>query len=370
MYKLNMLYKRINDFIDYFDEKYKILSLVDDECSAFIESQMNEPWDDSKNSTNPCHLSSEMNEELSTSCDTVTSANSGYNLCVKHILHDFTLCKSFQMISISSIPYDKKVLTFAHTTPLSVVLQDLHTYTCSCAIVEKNNRMHGIVDTKDIVSYILQHGYDTGAPISFCVQKFVYVYPNSNLLHVAQYLKSGFRYIIVNDVKQSIVSQGSMLRYIHANQHLMEQEDVFARSIQDHKICAYQKIISIQHCANVIEAYDLMLDKNVTSLPIVDEANACVSVISMSDIKVFANHSNVNLQNETCIDFVQKSRKDISPICCEFEDSLISVIDTMINRHIHHVYILDESRTPVGVVSYVDIIKLIFETKCYKPSEA
>lgn len=279
------------------------------------------------------------------------------NFVLKNVPIDCSLHKAFQKIHAKDLFYDREVLFFERDVKISTVLENLLKSKCSCCVVtEKNNKIYGIVDTNDIVAFIINNGYDQSEIIASFVRKLIYVYDYTNLLDITQYLKHGIRYIIVKNQITSIISQGSILRYIYSNKALMEQDDVLNTSIINLKICKNQKILTANLDDNIIEAYEKMNSYNITSLPIINLNYECVAILSNSDIK----HISFERQSLTCEEYLNFLQKNNTILTFDESDTIDKILCKMITFDVHHLYQLDERECPIGVISYVDIIKALF----------
>ncbi len=280
------------------------------------------------------------------------------NIVLKNIPVDCTLHKAFLEINAKDLFYDRKVLFFNTDVKIYIVLQQLLEERCSCCVVtDKKKKIYGIVDTSDIVAFIINNGYNDDVKIASFVRKLIYVYEYTNLLDITQYLKHGVRYIIVKNSVTSIISQGSILRYIHHNKMLMEQDDILNASVINLNICKNQKILTASLFEGIIEAYERMNSHNITSMPVVDNDNMCVTILSNSDIK----HISSDNVYTKCGDYLNRLRKN-NNIILTFDDfdTIDYILSKMIHFDVHHLYKLDEQKCPVGVISYVDIIKALF----------
>ncbi|MEC7001392.1 MAG: CBS domain-containing protein, partial [Actinomycetota bacterium] len=146
----------------------------------------------------------------------------------KYDLIDTKLHRECQRIAVNVVEYDRKLLKFEAGATVRQVLDGMRREDCACVLVYKRGRLCGILDVTDVVAYFTQNALNLDCEIRRCLRKMVYVYSNANLLEAAQYLKSGFRYIVVQGSQPSILSQGSVLRYLH---HSGLEETTFDRTI-------------------------------------------------------------------------------------------------------------------------------------------
>ncbi len=114
-------------------------------------------------------------------------------------------------------------------------------------------------------------------------------------------------------------------------------------------------VISIARDTEVYEAIRLMAEKNVTGLPVVNEDQSLAGVITEKDVLRLLYDSE-DLPG-TVEEFMTT---DVT--CFDQEDSLIDIVDSLINNHFRRVPILDEDRL-VGIISRKDIIAYILKIR-------
>ncbi len=114
-------------------------------------------------------------------------------------------------------------------------------------------------------------------------------------------------------------------------------------------------VISIARDTEVYEAIRLMAEKNVTGLPVVNEDQSLAGVITEKDVLKLLYDSE-DLPG-TVEEFMTT---DVT--CFDQEDSLIDIVDSLINNHFRRVPILDEDRL-VGIISRKDIIAYILKIR-------
>jgi CBS domain-containing protein len=134
-----------------------------------------------------------------------------------------------------------------------------------------------------------------------------------------------------------------------------------------------KEIYSIASYETAKYAFNKMLSKKITSLPIIDNyTREIVGIISMSDIKVLSDPKCIiaELLNYNVLEFLKISRQyvaqrmDVTPravthvVHCKRTDTLDYIVNLMLDSNVHHIYVLEEAR-PIGVVSFVDILRLV-----------
>jgi CBS domain-containing protein len=114
-------------------------------------------------------------------------------------------------------------------------------------------------------------------------------------------------------------------------------------------------VITITKDTGIYEAIRLLVEKNITGLPVVNEDDTLAGVITEKDMLRLLYDSE-DLPG-TVEEFMTT---DVT--CFDQEDSLIDVVDSFINNHFRRVPILDEDRL-VGIVSRKDIIAYILKLR-------
>jgi CBS domain-containing protein len=301
------------------------------------------------------------------------NCNFGSNQMITHSLINFNKRDNaldyIDMCTVKEFEYDKPVLTFKVRDSICHFVNQLYENKCSCGLVYDNNTLIGVIDTIDIATYMSRKGWivDKNDILASCLRKLVYVYDNCSVYDSIQYLKSGFRYIIVKrDESNTVLSQGSLLRNLYENDMLSSRKCTLEASIETLKICDYQTIIYANEEDMVVDAYERMLNNNITSIPILDTMSKCVGVLSMSDIISALNKTDTYdedmINNLSCSEFNNfvKPNEKLKPIVVDLSQTLDDVLKSIILHKIHHVYVVNNDEQIVGVISYVDIIKLLF----------
>jgi len=117
-----------------------------------------------------------------------------------------------------------------------------------------------------------------------------------------------------------------------------------------------RSVISIHGDSPIDEAISLLLRHNVSGLPVVDEENHLIGVISERDLL------GLLYDLETTRDqIIEYATKDV--VSVREEESLLSVADHFMARPIRRLPVVDENNKLVGVVSRRDLIRFIREVR-------
>ena len=163
-----------------------------------------------------------------------------------------------------------------------------------------------------------------------------------------------------------IISQTDIIRFIASKHELFK--DILQQSIKD--LDMSQKIIASIHAdARVIDALQKMAYLSLTALPILDEEDKLMGNISMADIGfVFQTHGysklSIKCSHFLSMALVQKGLehegRDSFPVYDVYEGSTLGyTIQKILATRTHHMWVIDEERRAIGVVSDTDVIRKV-----------
>lgn len=143
----------------------------------------------------------------------------------------------------------------------------------------------------------------------------------------------------------------------------------------------HENPISISENATIKEAAAILLDRGISAAPVINEAGRPVGVISRSDIVLYEREKGEHLPPpaeyfaEDSVDVATgKSvpfgfhveypdtttvREIMTPVIYAVSPTTpaMQVIQEMLHRHVHRIFVLDESGVLVGVISSMDILR-------------
>jgi CBS domain-containing protein len=135
-------------------------------------------------------------------------------------------------------------------------------------------------------------------------------------------------------------------------------------------------VVTIQSTETAYKAFKLMESKRISALAVVNEQGELVGNISVSDIKLIGwNADYWNLLGLPIKDYLTQlmyhqesifirsynfwtlDRPHTVVLKCKQQDKLKSVVKAMSFFQVHRLYIVDDSKKPIGVISMYDVLK-------------
>lgn len=112
-------------------------------------------------------------------------------------------------------------------------------------------------------------------------------------------------------------------------------------------------IVTVTRQTPIMEVIELLLEKNVTGMPVINDDGSMAGIISEKDVLVLLS----DLDNSSAVveDFMTE---DVTSF--DVNDDLIGVCECLVQNHFRRVPIVDDGRL-IGIVSRRDIIKYILE---------
>ena len=229
-------------------------------------------------------------------------------------------------------------------------------------VFSKENKFIGVLDTPDIIRFIIRPQTTLNVCIKSVIHQCVIVNTDATMNDIISYLRTGLRYVVCNFINDyKVVTQYSVLNALLKNNEIYDQLN---KTANDYNLGKNQSIITCSIENKAHSAFEKMAAYNVTSLPIVDSTGKACGIISATDL--FSASDNVKLLDMNVIKFVLESRRkagisrDVNTIVtCNKHDSIYTILRIMFHEIVNHVYILNDNSAAVGVISLVDILRVI-----------
>lgn len=173
-----------------------------------------------------------------------------------------------------------------------------------------------------------------------------------------------------------VITQSSIVRYLAKHMELLEpvSADVAARffSMTSSSSSSSASVVTIPLAATARDALQTLVSHKVSGAPVVDSDGVIVANFSVSDVRLLAAVSNqvdadaalalpvLNFLRERAPkDMHSIAPSSLSPVVVQESDSVAMAIQLLAESRLHHIYIVDASRRPVGVLSLTDVIRAL-----------
>lgn len=176
----------------------------------------------------------------------------------------------------------------------------------------------------------------------------------------------------------SLISQSAVVKYVydHANEVLGERKNIVVKyMVQTRKM----QLVKILQTQSALSAFRLMREKRVSTVAVVNESGELVESISASDLKlwnewILGNFSirfrSLSSLGKSVHDFLEDLRyeqgyddekKYHSIATCLESSTLFQVLEQIVQFRIHHVYVVDDARVPLRIISLRDILAEVLD---------
>ena len=118
------------------------------------------------------------------------------------------------------------------------------------------------------------------------------------------------------------------------------------------KSLSQRKCFTIEVSSSVKDAANKLTEFNIGAMPVIDSQGNVVGIISERDISRFVCNKKINL-DENISKIMSKNI-----ISCDLEISVSELMETMTNRKIRHMPIIDKHKL-IGIVSIGDVVNNI-----------
>jgi CBS domain-containing protein len=116
-------------------------------------------------------------------------------------------------------------------------------------------------------------------------------------------------------------------------------------------------VITVKKKTTIQEAIRMMVENNITGLPVVDDNMLLIGVISEKDIMILLY--NVGSRTGKVEDFMTRN-----VVCFDQEDSLAEVCDCLLKNHFRRIPIVaGPKKMLVGIITRKNIVQSIFENQ-------
>jgi CBS domain-containing protein len=170
---------------------------------------------------------------------------------------------------------------------------------------------------------------------------------------------------VVDDQRQlkGLVTQSHVIRFI--NQHINE-----VGPKKDKPVGEVEGVLKPVVCASVkdeaLSAFQKMIRTNVSGIAVIDDSGRIVNNLSLRDLKAIAPDARLFWRLYQTLDaFLRRLKEDYekkhnrphSPQTVTVDDTLETVVKKAAEHRIHRVFIINDQRQPIGVISLKDVLR-------------
>jgi len=161
---------------------------------------------------------------------------------------------------------------------------------------------------------------------------------------------------------KNVLTQSLLINWLQQNKSQIP-ENMRKQRVSDLSV-GFKPVVSIQAEAKAIDAFRLMAKYKIHGVAVLDENGCILSNLSAKDIKVLDEDALFTKLYKSTIDLVKQIRAkriNISApsFCVTPKGTMEEVISKLSLLRVHRLYIEDEQRKPVGVLSLGDVLKVI-----------
>lgn len=152
----------------------------------------------------------------------------------------------------------------------------------------------------------------------------------------------------------NILSQSDVVKYINDNVNLLG--DSANKTIKELNMVSMDKLVAAESSQTVISAFKLLASNLISAVPIVDENGTLSGTLSVSDLKLLKDDLSPLLLSVS----QYKSKQETMPdIVCTTDTTLRSVVEMLASTGVHRVWVVDENRKPISVISITNVCEFL-----------
>jgi len=251
---------------------------------------------------------------------------------------------------------------------------------------EKTGRFIGLVDVFDLVQYIFcnagvsifhpgffqefkEHAY-ANEPVASIVNlsrkdHWITVPDNIPLDQILDIMVTGnlHRVPIMNNKLRltGLLTQSKVVQFL--SEKVSAYPELGLKKISELGMGNAENVYSLKGDEPSVNAFMMMLDKGVRGLAVVNNQGQLVDAISASDIKGLIYGDFFSDLRQPVLNYLPKVRilmgKNLGPIYCSSDSTLEYVLKKLNQEGVHRIFVVDENKHPVRVLSLKDILKAL-----------
>ncbi|EFX04815.1 nuclear protein snf4 [Grosmannia clavigera kw1407] len=156
----------------------------------------------------------------------------------------------------------------------------------------------------------------------------------------------------------SVITQYRILKFIAVNN---ENNTVLLRKpVREIGLGTYSNLQTARMGDPVLSVIHVMVEHNISAIPIVDDANRVLNVFEAVDVIPCIKGGNYDDLQSSIGEALSKRAEDFPGIyTCSEEDRLDAIFDTVRKSRVHRLIVIDDESRLRGIISLSDILKYV-----------
>lgn len=156
----------------------------------------------------------------------------------------------------------------------------------------------------------------------------------------------------------SVITQYRILKFIAVNNET--NTILLKKTVRDIGLGTYTGIATARMSSSVLDVVHMMVDKNISCVPILDGEGRVLNVFEAVDV-IPCIKGGVYDDLDGSVGEALCKRSDESPgiYTCGADDRLDSIFDTIRKSRVHRLIVVDDKNKLKGIISLSDILKYV-----------
>ncbi|KAH8734011.1 hypothetical protein BGZ61DRAFT_344529 [Ilyonectria robusta] len=156
----------------------------------------------------------------------------------------------------------------------------------------------------------------------------------------------------------SVITQYRILKFIAVNNE--HNTVLLKKTVRDIGLGTYSKLATARMSSSVLDVVHLMVDHNISCIPIVDNENRVLNVFEAVDV-IPCIKGGMYEELDASVGEALCKRPDESPgiYTCGENDRMDSIFDTIRKSRVHRLIVVDDDNKLKGIISLSDVLKYV-----------
>ncbi|KAM0421552.1 hypothetical protein ACHAPT_010726 [Fusarium lateritium] len=156
----------------------------------------------------------------------------------------------------------------------------------------------------------------------------------------------------------SVITQYRILKFIAVNNE--HNTVLLKKTVRDIGLGTHSGIATARMSSSVLQVVHLMVDRNISCVPIVDAENRVLNVFEAVDVIPCVKGGNYDdLDGEVGEALCKRSDESPGIYTCSELDRLDAIFDTIRKSRVHRLIVVDDDNKLKGIISLSDILKYV-----------